>query len=226
MDPGKLSDPWLKAPSDRRHAADVHVYLPRLSASKSPFKASPALIAQRETQFASFVTVLLGDGLPPALRRLRADRVVRDFFGQREDDYELAQRLPPSFVRSVPPSSVPGVHSGLHTDGVDRPTSLVDSRPPSSFMIPFFVLSETTSLHSADETIRDNESEVLDPALPSKQASVSWFKSPDRYAHLSFIEHLLRSELYSAVLTRSTQPKTSRQGQRCFAIGRFPRYRR
>jgi hypothetical protein len=71
---------------------------------KSPFKASPALIAQRETQFVSFVTVLLGDGLPPALRRLRADRVVRDFFGQREDDYELAQRLPPSFVRSVPPS--------------------------------------------------------------------------------------------------------------------------
>jgi hypothetical protein len=88
----ELSDPWLVSPADDKHKADVHVYLPRLSSRRAFFKDSPELIKQRGAEFSAFIKTLLGDGLPPALRRLRSTRVIHDFFGQWEKDFELANR--------------------------------------------------------------------------------------------------------------------------------------
>jgi hypothetical protein len=84
------------SPNDKRHIADVHVYLPILSTKGAAFKTSPALTAKRGQEFAAFIGALLGEGLPPALRRLRSDRVVHHFFGQWDDDLGIAGTRAPT----------------------------------------------------------------------------------------------------------------------------------
>jgi hypothetical protein len=90
------------------HKPDVHVYLPKLSKTGTIFKPSAATVARRSAEYHAFVDALLGDILPPVLRKIRNDRIVHDFFGYWRRDDDLARKagrrvsMPTSTYMSTP----------------------------------------------------------------------------------------------------------------------------
>jgi hypothetical protein len=170
----QVSDPSFKSPIDRKHLADVHVHIPRLTYRGVLLKASPALIAQRGAEFANFINVLLGDGLPPALRRLRSDRLIHDFFGQRLKDYDRAREPPPS-----PPGLPMEPEASAEPDAdhlsIGIGTALTeDSRPPSSFRLSWSIAS-VDFRDTSEDFPEEDESGVVDPALASHEPSAPVF---------------------------------------------------
>jgi hypothetical protein len=162
--PAELADPWLKSPADVRHATNVHVYLPRLTTTGTFFRAGHAITARRGAEFAAFVHALLGDVLPPALRHLRSDRIVRDFFGQWEEDYALAQKTACSALKPISPV-VRSSETTIIEDIGRASTVFDDSRPPSSFFDTHSLCSEDTQVTTVNDVFGDDESGILDPTL-------------------------------------------------------------
>jgi hypothetical protein len=162
--PPELADPWLKSPSDVRHATNVHVYLPRMTTTGTIFRAGHAVTARRGAEFAAFVHALLGDVLPPALRYLRRDRIVRDFFGQWEEDQALARKMARSVLAPLSPVDRSSETTSIEDIGVAS-TVFADSRPPSSFFDTLSLCSEDTQVIIVNDVFGDDESGILDPTL-------------------------------------------------------------
>jgi hypothetical protein len=107
------ADPWLLSPRDARHASDVHVYLPRMTKTGTLFRPSARTIARRAAEFNGFLHALLADDVPPALRRIRGDRVVHDFFGYWRRDHDVAQRT--GVIQEVEVDGLPSLVSPTST---------------------------------------------------------------------------------------------------------------
>jgi hypothetical protein len=93
---------------DVKLAADISAYLPKLSKKGTLFKPSPATATLRNTEYHALIDALLSDSLPPAVRALREDRLIHDFFGYWRRDYDYAQKagIPtPVVVNPIPIST-------------------------------------------------------------------------------------------------------------------------
>jgi hypothetical protein len=191
---------------DDKHKADVHVYLPRLSSRRAFFKDGPESVKQRGAEFSAFIKTLLGDGLPPALRHLRSTRVIHDFFGQWEKDFELANRtarsqIVPNFQFTTASLSKPAathwereaksLSSSLFLGRVSMANqggvaSVRSCHPPSPFipMLP---------IHRHPSPVGSEDSRLYDSS-PSEDESGTL----DSHPTFEYVSALLESLKYSA----------------------------
>lgn len=86
-------------------AQDVHQYLPRLTKKGTVFRASQALINQRNAELTALVEALYHDDIPALLQEIRESQVTTDFFGYWRRDFDLYEnshrRESTSSARSV-----------------------------------------------------------------------------------------------------------------------------
>ena len=71
-------------------AKDVHEIIPKLTKKGTLFRASQATIEQRTREFSALIEALFRDDLPTLIMELRANRVIKDFFGywRRDKDHD------------------------------------------------------------------------------------------------------------------------------------------
>lgn len=71
-------------------AKDVHIILPKLTKKGTLFRAGQATIEQRGREFAALIHALYQDEVPTLIKELRANRIIRDFFGywRRDKDHD------------------------------------------------------------------------------------------------------------------------------------------
>ncbi|KAJ3545148.1 hypothetical protein NM688_g5660 [Phlebia brevispora] len=71
-------------------AKDIHDILPKLTKKGTLFRAGQATIEQRTTEFSALIDAFFRDDVPTLIKELRANRVIRDFFGywRRDKDHD------------------------------------------------------------------------------------------------------------------------------------------
>ena len=71
-------------------AKDIHEILPKLTKKATLFRAGQATIDQRAREFSALITALFENDVPTLIKELRANRIIRDFFGywRRDKDHE------------------------------------------------------------------------------------------------------------------------------------------
>lgn len=79
-------------PDPHSVAQNIHAYVPKLTKKGTLFRASQAVIDQRQRELTAFIEGLFQEDSPALLKELRSDRIVTDFFGYWRRDYDLAKK--------------------------------------------------------------------------------------------------------------------------------------
>lgn len=133
-------------------AQDLHEYLPRLTKKGTLFRASQAVVSQRNAELKALVEALYQDDLPNLLQEIRASQVVTDFFGYWRRDFDLCEnarkRESSSSTRSVLSSYFTSSNASLSRDG-----SILSGYDNASITSPRFRTRTTSDVSSTSTDI-------------------------------------------------------------------------
>jgi hypothetical protein len=144
-------------PDPKSVAKDLHEYLPKLTQRGTFFGATRAKVDQRQKEFSAFIKALFDEDIPSLIKELREDRVIKDFFGYWQRDYDLAVKNGGRRPKTAPLDSVRNISSFLSTSRFSLSTPRADLPPISPRSASLSQRSHTTdstlSLPDADSVL-------------------------------------------------------------------------
>ncbi|KAF8501551.1 hypothetical protein F5888DRAFT_1599879, partial [Russula emetica] len=119
-------------PDPKSVAKELHQCLPKLTQRGTIFGTTQATVDQRQKEFSAFINALFEDNVPSLIKELREDRVIRDFFGHWQRDYDLAVKEGSRRPKTAPFDSVRNmsfISSFFSTSSVSLSTPRADLPP-------------------------------------------------------------------------------------------------
>ncbi|KAF8348931.1 hypothetical protein F5887DRAFT_948381 [Amanita rubescens] len=163
-------------------AQDVHQYLPRLTKKGTVFRASQALINQRNAELRALVEALYQEDLPALLHEIRESQVTTDFFGYWRRDFDLYENSHKRESTSSARSVISAYFTSSSASLFSREGSIRSGRD-TSIISPRFRTRTTSdvSTHSGPLTTPDMLRSKYYPSRHQHDHSISsFFSRPSR----------------------------------------------